>query len=202
MEPIRNKVKRCIVLGGKMYSGKSYYARALQKLAYMDSSPTTAFEIVSCASKLKELINTYYGVSYLDAQGTQKEMLRPEYQEFGTEVVRKHYKDDFWVTIALREPYKYLIFDDVRYPIEVSTIKDHSSAVTYVWIDASDEVREARCLARTGFPLPIKSQGHSSENSLTGEEAFWDFRITNNNEGFSEKSAKIILDKFLSSVQF
>jgi len=167
-----NKGKYVILLGGKMYSGKSTAAAGIAQ------GSEFRWAITPLAGWIKKLINLYHGVTPEEAL-LRKEEIRPDYQKFGTEVVRDGFATDFWVRTCMNQNGKLKIIDDCRYGDEMATIREMSAKLITIWIDADDSVRQRRCEAQGRQWMP-ESSSHASEKGFTGEEDFWDYRLENN----------------------
>ena len=192
-KPIRNKT--VVAIGGKMYSGKSTVADIIR--VDMEIFSKIQAKITPAAARLKRLVNDYYGLT--DEEALQvKELLRKDYQYLGTEVVRNNYIDDFWIVLALRDPCKCAIFDDIRFVNEYETVEAHATKLISIWVDASKKVRKERCESLGREFLDSKKHNHASE-AFTGKEDFWQYRIKNNDNDHKKLSKRLepIIKKLL-----
>ncbi len=167
-----NKGKYVILLGGKMYSGKSTAGAGIAQ------GSEFRWEIQPLAGLIKKMVNLYHGITPEEALA-RKEEIRPDYQRFGTEVVRNNFAEDFWVRTCMNQKGKLKIIDDCRYPNEMEIIREMAERVVTIWVDTNEATREKRCRA-LGRPWKTDNLAHASEHGFTGEEAFWDYRFENN----------------------
>lgn len=182
MKPLE-KTKNVIVIGGKMYAGKSTIGTSIQQ----QSDYKWVFSPM--AKLLKELVNGYHGLTWDEALAV-KEQIRPDYQRFGTEAVRNNFADDFWAVMALRNPSDFLIMDDVRFPNEREVVLKHAKTVTHIWVDTREETRKARCEYLYGLGS-YKNTDHASEKGFTGFESFWDHIVENNFTSYADLVAEV-----------
>jgi hypothetical protein len=199
IEPKKPDQKICVVIGGKMYAGKSRFKDNLIK--GMQENFGIKFHVSPFAKRLKDLVNDYFGLTQEEADAI-KEQIRPDYQWVGTEVMRRQYKQDFWPVIALRHPSKFLVFDDIRYFNELETVQEYSTQVFTVWIDADEDTRKDRCLALGREWVP-DSQKHSSELGFTGKEDYWHYVLDNDfkKELYFDDLSSSVLYQIGSSIQ-
>ena len=114
-----------IGLLGKKSSGKSTAANYLSEHGY---------EIYSLATPLKILSKTLYKLSDQQLYGNEKEIIDKRYncspryimQYIGTDIVRKYFGKDYWLTFLAKYiadyPNKKIVIDDVRFQNEVNYI--------------------------------------------------------------------------------
>lgn len=167
-----NKGKYVILLGGKMYSGKSTAGAGIAQ------GSEFRWAVQPLAGLIKKMVNLYHGLTAEEALA-RKEEIRPDYQRFGTETVRENFADDFWVRTCMNQNGKLKIIDDCRYQNEMEIIREMSAKVITIWVHADDPVRQKRCEA-LGREWKPGNLSHASEKGFTGEEDFWDYRFENN----------------------
>lgn len=194
MRPPENK--HCVVISGKMFSGKSTFTQM-----FIDYMNPILFKRQPIAQDMKQAVHKYYGYTDVEAESL-KHLFRNDYQHFGTETIKKNYKQDFHTVTALRNLHPYLLFDDARYPDELETIKANSKLFISIRMEATEETRKKRCEYLYGAAHWEKqNHNHTSETALDNYDQF-DYTIYNSShdEGFLDKvarsTAKEIFDKY------
>jgi hypothetical protein len=113
-----------IGLSGKINSGKSTAADWIKE-------QYPQYEIISFASKLKELVATLTGSSLEDQYSREGKAKIQEGQNYSNgkcqqllgQFCRETFGQDVWVNILLKNPCPYKIIPDVRYVNEVEAIQ-------------------------------------------------------------------------------
>lgn len=177
-----NKVS--VIVAGKMFAGKSTFKDVFIQEA---AKKGIDFKVQPLALELKVLIAKYYGLT-LEELEQVKPVIRGDLQRVGTELLRNQYHDNFWTILALRNPAKYLVFDDCRFQSEVHTIEEYSTTAVFVQVEASIEARKLRCEARYGSGFWEKQdQYHTSETSQPGPRLTSTGVVTIMNNGTEER---------------
>lgn len=172
--PKRPENKTAVIIGGRAFSGKSTFGERFQEVM------PVKFSVSPMAKDMKQAIHKYYGLTDEEA-ALVKDKLRGDYQNFGTQAVRHNYKDDFWVITSLRHPSDHLIFDDVRYPIELNTVREYCDNTFAIWLYADEQTRRKRCDAKYGEgAFDRQDHSHSSETAFPEwPEEGWNYYLDN-----------------------
>lgn len=156
-----------IGLGYKARSGKDTVARHLRDYH--------RFTHTWFAQPLKAAVEQLFGLSREQTYGDLKEVPdafwqdtpRNILQRFGTECMRKGYRDDFWVKVMQRKIYSWkptiedVVISDVRFPNEAQAVKDWDGQL---WL--------------IDRPGNAGAGPHASETALDGWKG-WDHVIVN-----------------------
>lgn len=150
-------MSKIIGLGFRKRVGKDEIASHLVK--------AHGFKRIGWADALKKGVHAFHGWEESQVEGDQKEVVDPfwgysprtAYQQMGTDLVRKHWDDQFWVKGVMRKVEKWLeeghnvVIPDCRFQEEVDAI----ASIGWIWH-----------VTRPGLPAPNPQEEHESETAL------------------------------------
>jgi len=155
------------LFGGRMFSGKSTVAYALQDILKPYSPHINSVIVASFADAVKKIAMEAFGWD-----GIKDKKGRRLLQVIGTEAGRA-YNENIWAEKAylnylknVKEKPNYLIFDDWRFPNEYE-----------IWLDKPEVINiyKIRC-----FRKEQKYSNHASEISLPISPEYYDYVFNNN----------------------
>lgn len=172
-----------ICIGGKAQHGKSTTAMFLKEELEQRGHRVL---YTNYADLLKYICKSFFGWN-----GEKDNAGRSLLQKVGTEMIRAH-NPNYWVDFILNmieffpAEWDYVVIGDVRFPNEISRIKERGYECTYVKV------------IRTGFETPLtpEQQNHSSETSLDSVEANW-LLLNQGTLDELRRLAKLMCDDFL-----
>ena len=176
------------------------------------------YEKVSFAGKLKDAVSVMFGWDRAmlegDTAGSRharevldefwtnkfKKTITPRYilQNMGTEVIRNHLHENFWVDAlenSLQKDKKYVI-TDCRFPNEMEMVKAKGGKVIWVKRGPEPDWFNDALLINEGFALSspkplLEPPVHESEWKFIRDQSYYD-HIIDNNGTFEELKEKII----------
>ncbi len=175
-------MNQIILLSGKLCSGKSSQAKKMV-------AATQEAVRWPLALELKKDIARLLGVTLEELEKpAMKEIIRPLYQVYGTDVMRRLHGDRYWpqrlmqaaaVYAALDTPFDTLVVDDVRFPSEVEYFQEYAEKMKWPFAavrlffpdhhpDGVSVIQSARYWELCGKELTDAIRLHSSETSLDG----------------------------------
>jgi hypothetical protein len=163
-------IERCVLVSGKICSGKS-------TLAELIVERNSAYRRVALADSLKDDIAALPGVgrdrAFIDQN---KDMFRTVLQLNGTEIARRLQGEDYWVERLVRrceeEGTGAVVVDDARFPNEVDSFRPRAAQLFAVRLEIDPSVQAERYSAKYGRPLTDEQRAHPSETSLDDYRAF------------------------------
>jgi hypothetical protein len=132
---------------GKMCSGKSFICQYLQSLQ-------PEFEILSFASKIKDIAIELYGMEYKDRELLQK--IGSKMREIDEDVFSKY-------LIKESKKYNFVLVDDVRYPNELFYLKKNGFILVKLVISSQLQKERLHQLYGNKAEQHIALLEHSSE---------------------------------------
>lgn len=176
-----DKVK-VYLLCGKARNGKDTFAKFLEK--YLIEHDRRVCNI--------ELMRTLKGYvkDYFDWDGSEESKPRELLQKFGTEIIREKLNKPYFHIDRLCEDIEILatyfdtfIVDDVRFPLEIETLRERFSDITVIHISRDNVVNN----------MTDEENMHISETALDGYDNY-DYKIKNNStlEDLENKAKEII----------
>jgi energy-coupling factor transporter ATP-binding protein EcfA2 len=156
-----------IALIGRMGSGKTTIAKALEDLGYNRHSWAAPAKTVASWAYGPVNKARLYEVT-LDGKPTTltgREIL----QRMATEGIRRSVDEDFWVRIGVNALDAYpehgpFVCDDTRFPNEVDALARRGWVIVRILVP--EELREARLTELYGPDQPNGITGHASETAL------------------------------------
>lgn len=151
---------RVVLLSGKQMAGKSTQASHIQE-------EFSLWRNVALADELKDDVCRLCGVTrdFLDAH---KDLFRPILQQYGTNIMRYLYGEDYWVKRCkeriMHRTYGGATIDDVRFPSELFGFGECSPYTVRLNISLDEQVRRYEAKFRKSPDMSIFY--HESETAL------------------------------------